>query len=177
MESQYFSLLNTVVGALTGLLVGYVTSWYQFRFEAKRDAKEFERAKLAKIIDAEIANCISLKAKIRLWMRAWIAIVHFDSGTLKESGTLKRIPENLNQEFFELGVEINALVSRIVADDVRSVVEKLKERNAEIMTQLFSAKTSHDKLAISDHSLAELTELAKRCGERIDSYQRALIKD
>lgn len=177
MENQYFSLVNTVVGSLMGMLVGFVTSWYQFRFEQKRDAKSFERAKRANIRDTEISNCIDLKENIRLWMRAWIAITDFDSKSLKEKGALSRIPENLNQEYFELGIAINALVARILDEDVRTTVEKLKARNAEFMTQVIFAKTVQEKLAINDNSFIVLTDLAKHAGERIDSYQRKLISD
>lgn len=177
MENQYFSLINTVVGSLLGLLVGFVTSWYQFRFEERRDAKLFERTKRAKFRDTEISNCIDLKENLRLWMRAWIAIVDFDSKSLRESGNLQRIPENLNEEYFELSISINALVANILDEDVRLTVERLKSRSAEIMTQVIFAKTAQEKLGINDKAFVELTELAKRAGERIDSYQRKLIRD
>ena len=176
MEDKYFGLVNTVVGGLIGLIVGFFTSWYQNRFEAKRDQRSFERSKLEKIKSEEINNCIELKEDIRLWMRSWIQIVDFDNQSLKEQGKLTRIPENLNQDFFELGISINALAAKILDDEVREMVKNLKSRNAEVMAKVIVTEDIKKKLSINASAFIELTQLANAAGELIDAYQRKLIQ-
>ncbi len=176
MEDQYFGLVNTVVGGLIGLIVGFFTSWYQNRFEVKRDQISFERSKLEKIKSEEINNCIELKENIRLWMRSWIKIADFDNQSLKEHGKLTRIPDNLNQDFFELGISINTLAARVLDDEVRETVKNLKSRNAEVMAKVIVTDDINKKLSINASAFIELTHLATDVGELIDAYQRKLIQ-
>jgi hypothetical protein len=138
---SWLAALGIFVPALTGL-VGYwlagLNEEARDRRAAIREAKA-RREALAERLDEkkhtlQLELLLELQVVLQRQVRASFKVVNQDLRTLHQHGQLGRLPEDIDQDSFNTGVEFGRLRVRVLNDDLRSDLEGFHKFTSEMDT-------------------------------------------
>ena len=124
------------IGNSVTLLLGIGAFFAGAITERKRDDRAFEREKAARYADAreklederhqfQLDTLLALQDATREYMRAVVRGLWADRNAIKLTGNFGNLPEDVDRELFEKGINFSRLINRVVDDDLRNAFHQL----------------------------------------------------